>query len=60
MFLEKVGTKIFGRIRGFAELPKIFRTKLGSAADDVREQNFGLENPGHFFPLKNVLPRPFF
>ena len=49
IFLEKVGSKNFGRIRGFPELPRIFRTKLGSAADEVRDQNFGLENPGQFF-----------
>ena len=43
----------FGRIRGFPELPRIFRFLLASAADDVREQTFGFKNPGQFFfPLK--------
>ena len=48
---EKIGAgkDFFGRIRGFPELPRIFRFLLGSAADDVREQNFGFKNPGQFF-----------
>ena len=43
----------FGRIRGVPELPRIFRFLLGSATDDVREQNFGSKNPGTvFFSVK--------